>query len=63
LNLWFPRPLEIANEQSQKLIGDFSQREFARLRLYAQEEARTLQGQRTPEESNPLPGTDPQSFG
>jgi PAS domain S-box-containing protein len=62
LNLWFPRPLEIANEQSQKLIGDFSQREFARLRLYAQEEARTLQGQRTPEESNPLPGTDPPVF-
>ncbi len=59
LNLWFPRPLEIADEQSQKLIGDFSQREFARLRLYAQEEARTLQGQRSAEESNPLPGADP----
>jgi two-component system nitrogen regulation sensor histidine kinase NtrY len=62
LNLWFPRPLEIANEQSQKLIADFSQREFARLRLYAQEEARTLRGQRTAAGSNPLPGTDPPVF-
>ncbi len=59
LNLWFPRPLEVANEQSQKLIGDFSQREFARLRLYAQAEARRLQGQPPPALSNLLPGADP----
>lgn len=39
LNLWFPRPLEIANEQSQKLIADFSHREFERLRVYAKAEA------------------------
>ncbi len=46
LNLWFPRPLEIANEQSQKLIGDFSKREFERLKIYAAAEADKLSGRR-----------------
>ena len=47
LNLWFPRPLEIANEQSQKLIGDFSKREFERMRIYAAAEADKLSGRRS----------------
>ncbi|MGH9689730.1 MAG: sensor histidine kinase [Candidatus Acidiferrales bacterium] len=62
LNLWFPRPLEIANEQSQKLISDFSQREYNRLRLYASEEAETLSGRRALAEGSFLPGTDPPVF-
>src|SRR5579872_6799356 len=47
LNSWFPRPLEIANEQSQKLIADFSHREFERLRGYAVAEAEVLSGRRS----------------
>ena len=35
LNLWFPRPLEIANEQSQKLLQEYSKREYDRLEIYA----------------------------
>lgn len=31
LELWFPRPLEIANEQSQMLVASFGKNEFARL--------------------------------
>jgi two-component system, NtrC family, nitrogen regulation sensor histidine kinase NtrY len=31
LNAWFPRPLEIANEQSQALLTDFEATEFERL--------------------------------
>ena len=31
LNAWFPRPLEIANEQSQVLLGDLEKSEFHRL--------------------------------
>jgi two-component system, NtrC family, nitrogen regulation sensor histidine kinase NtrY len=31
LNLWFPRPLEIANEQSQALLNDFEASDFDRL--------------------------------
>ena len=31
LALWFPRPLEIANEQSQMLVTSFGKTEFARL--------------------------------
>lgn len=31
LEMWFPRPLEIANEQSQMLVSSFGQNEFARL--------------------------------
>jgi two-component system nitrogen regulation sensor histidine kinase NtrY len=31
LNAWFPRPLEIANEQSQTLLTDFETTEFERL--------------------------------
>src|SRR4029077_7230718 len=45
LNLWFPRPLEIANEQSQKLLEDYSKREFQRLSMYAKVEAESLEGQ------------------
>jgi two-component system, NtrC family, nitrogen regulation sensor histidine kinase NtrY len=62
LNLWFPRPLEIANEQSQKVIADFSRREFARLKVYAVAEAEVLKGERTGKDSNFLPGTDPPVF-
>jgi two-component system, NtrC family, nitrogen regulation sensor histidine kinase NtrY len=35
LNLWFPRPLEIANEQSQALLSDFESSEFGRLNRLA----------------------------
>jgi two-component system, NtrC family, nitrogen regulation sensor histidine kinase NtrY len=35
LNLWFPRPLEIANEQSQTLLSDFEASEFDRLNRLA----------------------------
>lgn len=31
LLMWFPRPLEIANEQSQMLVTSFARNEFARL--------------------------------
>lgn len=31
LNLWFPRPLEIANEESQTLLSHFEESEFAEL--------------------------------
>jgi len=58
LNLWFPRPLEIANEQSQKLIGDFSKRESERLRIYAAAEAEALSGRRSGKENSFLPGSD-----
>jgi two-component system nitrogen regulation sensor histidine kinase NtrY len=59
LNLWFPRPLEIANEQSQKLLEDYSKREVQRLSLYAKEEAQSLEGHPPLADSNFLPGTDP----
>ncbi len=59
LNVWFPRPLEIANEQSQKLLEDYSQREFQRLSLYAKAEAASLEGQAKAGGSNLLPGIDP----
>ena len=62
LNLWFPRPLEIANEQSQKLIEDFSKREFERLRDYAMAEADLLSGRTPAKDANFLPGTDPPVF-
>jgi two-component system, NtrC family, nitrogen regulation sensor histidine kinase NtrY len=35
LNLWFPRPLEIANEQSQALLSDLEASEFGRLNRLA----------------------------
>src|SRR5580692_2525293 len=35
LNLWFPRPLEIANEQSQALLNDFEASDFDRLNRLA----------------------------
>ena len=59
LNLWFPRPLEIANEQSQKLLADFARREHDRLAAYAVAEADSLGGHSTSAESHPLPGTNP----
>jgi two-component system, NtrC family, nitrogen regulation sensor histidine kinase NtrY len=62
LNLWFPRPLEIANEQSQKLIGDFSRREFERLRIYAAAEADKLSGRPVGKDLNFLPGSDPPAY-
>ena len=62
LNLWFPRPLEIANEQSQKLIADFSQREFERLRCTQRRRPNCLSGQRKGSAAEFLPGTDPPVF-
>ena len=59
LNLWFPRPLEIANEQSGKLISNFSHREFERLSGYAAAEAEVLSGRRAAADANFLPGSDP----
>ncbi len=35
LEMWFPRPLEVANEQSQMLIASFGKNEFARLSTLA----------------------------
>jgi len=35
LNLWFPRPLELANEQSQTLLSHFEASEFDRLNRLA----------------------------
>jgi len=35
LNLWFPRPLEIANEQSQAMLSQFESSEFDRLNRLA----------------------------
>jgi PAS domain S-box-containing protein len=58
LNLWFPRPLEIANEQSQELIGDFSKREVERLKIYAAAEAEKLSGRHTGQDLTFLPGGD-----
>ena len=37
LNLWFPRPLEIANEQSQLLLSRFEQSQSSRLNNLAAE--------------------------
>jgi two-component system, NtrC family, nitrogen regulation sensor histidine kinase NtrY len=39
LNLWFPRPLEIANEQSQGLLANFGRAEFDSLNNLASEAA------------------------
>jgi two-component system, NtrC family, nitrogen regulation sensor histidine kinase NtrY len=39
LALWFPRPLEIANEQSQMLVTSFGTTEFARLNKLAEDAA------------------------
>ena len=39
LALWFPRPLEIANEQSQILVTSFGETEFARLNKLAADAA------------------------
>jgi two-component system nitrogen regulation sensor histidine kinase NtrY len=47
LNLWFPRPLEIANEESQVLLTGFGGSELKRLDALASEAAR----RETPDES------------
>jgi two-component system, NtrC family, nitrogen regulation sensor histidine kinase NtrY len=39
LNLWFPRPLEIANEQSQFLLSRFQESELSRLNRLAADAA------------------------
>jgi len=39
LDMWFPRPLEIANEQSQMLAASFRTNEFARLNRLAADAA------------------------
>jgi two-component system nitrogen regulation sensor histidine kinase NtrY len=36
LNAWFPRPLEIANEQSQALVDEFTSRGYARMSRQAE---------------------------
>ncbi len=40
LNRWFPRPLEIATQESQKLLNELGTAEFARLQAVAQAVAR-----------------------
>ncbi len=42
LNLWFPKPLEIANAESQKLLNDYSRELHERLNLRAARLAPTL---------------------
>jgi two-component system, NtrC family, nitrogen regulation sensor histidine kinase NtrY len=42
LNLWFPKPLEIANAESQKLLDDYSRELHERLNLRAARLAPTL---------------------
>ncbi|MGH9735460.1 MAG: HAMP domain-containing protein, partial [Candidatus Acidiferrales bacterium] len=39
LEMWFPRPLEIANEQSQMLVSSFGKNEFERLSRMAADAA------------------------
>lgn len=39
LAMWFPRPLEIANEQSQMLVSSFGKNEFVRLSTLAADAA------------------------
>jgi two-component system nitrogen regulation sensor histidine kinase NtrY len=46
LNLWFPRPLEIANEESQKILDEFVRSEHERLVEYARTEAARLSQQK-----------------
>jgi hypothetical protein len=45
LNIWFPRPLEIANEESQKLLDEMRQDASGRLDQRAKEIASRLAGQ------------------
>ncbi|MGA8074944.1 MAG: hypothetical protein WB995_15835, partial [Candidatus Acidiferrales bacterium] len=42
LNLWFPKPLEIANAESQKLLNEYSRELHERLNLRAARLAPTL---------------------
>jgi len=44
LNLWFPKPLEIANAESQKLLDEFADEVHQRLNLRAARVAPTLDG-------------------
>ncbi|HEV2297899.1 MAG TPA: ATP-binding protein [Candidatus Acidoferrales bacterium] len=45
MNIWFPRPLEIANEQSRQLIVEFSKLERERLDTSARQVVDWLSGQ------------------
>ena len=61
LGLWFPRPLEIANEQSQILLDEMSSRGHARLSQQAQNACTALRrGSASPDEvlKNSAPGAD-----
>ncbi len=44
MDIWFPKPLEIANEQSQALIGEMSKKEHERLDTLAQDVVAWLSG-------------------
>jgi PAS domain S-box-containing protein len=61
LNIWFPRPLEIANEESQKLLDEMRQDASGRLDQRAQEIANRLPRQELAvgsETALPAPGDD-----
>ena len=51
LNLWFPRPLEIANQHAQVLLHDYSHEENQTLTKLAENAARHLQRGRTLEQA------------
>jgi two-component system nitrogen regulation sensor histidine kinase NtrY len=61
LNIWFPRPLEIANEESQKLLDEMRQDASGRLDQRAKEIAGHLPAQESGtvlETALPTPGDD-----
>ncbi len=53
LNLWFPRPLEIANEQSQFLLARFEDSESSRLNRLAADSVSREAAEATPVDRNP----------
>jgi two-component system, NtrC family, nitrogen regulation sensor histidine kinase NtrY len=53
LNLWFPRPLEIANEQSQFLLARFEDSESSLLKRLAAESVSREASEQTPVDRNP----------
>jgi two-component system nitrogen regulation sensor histidine kinase NtrY len=61
LNIWFPRPLEIANEESQKLLDEMRQDASGRLDQRAKEIASHLpvqESETSSETALPAPGDD-----
>ncbi len=53
LNLWFPRPLEIANEQSQFLLARFEDSESSRLNRLAADSVSRDAAEKAPVDRNP----------